>query len=223
MRSRAIALAVCGAALSACTGIPSMPSFNMPSVSMPSFNIPGFNSSGTPVRVESNPGRRRSQHRQRCALQNALHVVRTLEQRHVQRNRLAHGLSAADDPGPYCDRAGKLGLGRCRDWFRFHDDDRPGSCRRRAHAGPRKRRACRRAQEAARREHQAGEEARGRGCGACGTSRRATRARRPADAVGAALRSIRSAARATAGRVPVRQIKSLSLALCRKCRSTPLA
>src|SRR5215468_560226 len=56
MISRAIALAVCGAALSACTGIPSMPSFNMPSLSVPSFsNIPGFNSSGTPVRVESIP------------------------------------------------------------------------------------------------------------------------------------------------------------------------
>jgi hypothetical protein len=55
MRSRAIALAVCGAALSACSGIPNMPSFNMPSVSMPSFNIPGFNASGTPVRVESTP------------------------------------------------------------------------------------------------------------------------------------------------------------------------
>jgi hypothetical protein len=55
MISRAIALAVCGAALSACTGIPSMPSFNMPSLSMPSFNIPGFNASGTPVRVESIP------------------------------------------------------------------------------------------------------------------------------------------------------------------------
>jgi hypothetical protein len=55
MKSRAIALAVCGAALSACTGIPSMPSFNMPSLNMPSFNIPGFNSSGAPVRVESIP------------------------------------------------------------------------------------------------------------------------------------------------------------------------
>jgi hypothetical protein len=53
MKSRAIALAVCGAALSACTGIPSMPSFNLPSISAPS--LPGFTSAGAPVRVESTP------------------------------------------------------------------------------------------------------------------------------------------------------------------------
>jgi hypothetical protein len=55
MQSRAIILILCGAALSACTGIPSMPSFSVPSFNMPSFSVPGFNSPGTPVRVESIP------------------------------------------------------------------------------------------------------------------------------------------------------------------------
>jgi PEGA domain len=54
MHSRAIVLMICGAALSACTGIPSMPSFNMPSFN-PNFSIPGFNAPGTPVRIESVP------------------------------------------------------------------------------------------------------------------------------------------------------------------------
>src|SRR5262245_47747517 len=53
IKSRVIALAVCGGALSACTGIPSMPSFNLPSITAP--RIPGFNVSGMPVRVESRP------------------------------------------------------------------------------------------------------------------------------------------------------------------------
>ena len=55
MQSRAIVLILCGTALSACTGVPSMPSFSVPSFNMPSFSVPGFNSPGTPVRVESIP------------------------------------------------------------------------------------------------------------------------------------------------------------------------
>jgi hypothetical protein len=50
MKSRAIALAVCGATLSACTGIPSLPAFNAPN-----FSFPGFSAAGTPVHVESIP------------------------------------------------------------------------------------------------------------------------------------------------------------------------
>jgi PEGA domain len=50
MKSRAIALAVCGATLSACTGIPSIPAFNAPN-----FSFPGFSAGGTPVHVESIP------------------------------------------------------------------------------------------------------------------------------------------------------------------------
>ena len=46
----AFALVLCGAVLSACTGIPSMPSFNMPG-----FTMPSFSAAGTPVRIESNP------------------------------------------------------------------------------------------------------------------------------------------------------------------------
>jgi len=60
MQSRVIVLILCGAVLSACSGIPSMPSFSVPSFSVPSFNmpsfsVPGFNSPSTPVRVESIP------------------------------------------------------------------------------------------------------------------------------------------------------------------------
>jgi hypothetical protein len=55
MQRRVIVLILCGAVLSACTGIPSMPSFSVPSFNMPSFSVPGFNSPGTPVRVESIP------------------------------------------------------------------------------------------------------------------------------------------------------------------------
>src|SRR5262245_37688324 len=51
----AFVLVPCGAVLSACTGIPSMPNFAMPNFTMPSINMPNFGGAGTPVRVESNP------------------------------------------------------------------------------------------------------------------------------------------------------------------------
>jgi hypothetical protein len=52
MQSRAVVLFLCSAVLSACTGIPSMPSL---SINLPSFNFPRFNSPGTPIQVESIP------------------------------------------------------------------------------------------------------------------------------------------------------------------------
>ena len=54
---RAIALMsiLSGAALSGCTGIPSMPSFSVPSFKIPSFSMPGFNQPGMPVHVSSVP------------------------------------------------------------------------------------------------------------------------------------------------------------------------
>jgi hypothetical protein len=57
MMRRAIALMsiLSGAALSGCTGIPSMPSFSVPSFKMPSFSMPGFNQPGMPVHVSSVP------------------------------------------------------------------------------------------------------------------------------------------------------------------------
>ena len=55
MTRRAIVLLLSGAALSGCTGIPSMPSFSVPSFKMPSFDVPGFNSPGMPVHVSSVP------------------------------------------------------------------------------------------------------------------------------------------------------------------------
>jgi hypothetical protein len=57
MMRRAIAVMsiLSGAALSGCTGIPSMPSFSVPSFKMPSFSMPGFNQPGMPVHVSSIP------------------------------------------------------------------------------------------------------------------------------------------------------------------------
>ena len=57
MMRRAIALMsiLSGAALSGCTGIPSLPSFSVPSFKMPSFSMPGFNQPGMPVHVSSIP------------------------------------------------------------------------------------------------------------------------------------------------------------------------
>ena len=55
MQSCAIVLILRGCALSACTWIPSMPSFSLPSFDIPSFNVPGFNSPGTSMRVEFVP------------------------------------------------------------------------------------------------------------------------------------------------------------------------
>jgi hypothetical protein len=57
MMRRAIALMsiLSGAALSGCTGIPSMPSFSVPSFKMPTFSMPGFNQPGIPVHVSSVP------------------------------------------------------------------------------------------------------------------------------------------------------------------------
>ena len=50
MMRRATALVLSCAALSGCSGTPSMPSLSLPSVNMPSFNAPG-----TPVHVTSIP------------------------------------------------------------------------------------------------------------------------------------------------------------------------
>jgi PEGA domain len=55
MMRRAIVLVLSGAALSGCTGIPSMPSFSVPSFKMPTFSMPGFNQPGMPVHVSSVP------------------------------------------------------------------------------------------------------------------------------------------------------------------------
>jgi hypothetical protein len=177
-----------------------MPSFNMPSVSMPSFHIPGFNSSGTPVRVESIPAGAEASIgsgapcKTPCTLSapssNGTFNV-TVSLTGYQPQTIPVRIATARESWDSAD----AGIGSAS----TTTIDRILSSR--SYAGPGSG-APAAAREAARREHQAGEEAGGRGCGACGTSRRATRARRPADAVGAALRRFRSAARATAGRVP---------------------
>ena len=198
-----------------------MPSFNMPSVSMPSFNIPGFNSSGTPVRVESIPAGAEASIgsgapcKTPCTLSapssNGTFNV-TVSLTGYQPRTIPVRIATARESWDSAD----AGIGSASTTTIDPDPvvaeltPAPGSG---APAAARKKPPAASIKPAKKPV----------GCGACGTSRRAARARRPADAVGAALRWIRSAARATAGRVPVRQIKSLSLALCRKCRSTPLA
>ena len=75
----AFALVLCGAVLSACTGIPSMPSFNMPG-----FTMPSFSAAGTPVRIEFEPARGGSKLRQQWPdLQDPLHAPGATRRRHL--------------------------------------------------------------------------------------------------------------------------------------------